>query len=185
MLEYHYPEILGQSYILNAPGFFKACWVIIKQWVNDLTASKVIFISRRRLPECLDEAEIHPDVGNKKDKLLVPGGDDELPPLPPLVVDKAAFHNKERCEVCNSSFSSFGVITGRTHCRKCYKSVCKKHHLLNPRLGEKLCLDCDKEVNALPPPPAEDEEEEAEATEGAEPTPVAAAAPVPPAKAEA
>lgn len=58
LLSKHYPERLGVCLILNAPAVFSGCWIIIKQWLNEVTASKVIFISSEG--ELMKH--VHPDI---------------------------------------------------------------------------------------------------------------------------
>ncbi|KFM75193.1 CRAL-TRIO domain-containing protein, partial [Stegodyphus mimosarum] len=45
LLSRHYPERLGVCIIMNAPVYFSGCWTIIKQWLDDNTANKVIFVN--------------------------------------------------------------------------------------------------------------------------------------------
>jgi len=44
LLSKHYPERLGVCIIYNAPTIFSSCWPIIKGWLNEVTASKVVFV---------------------------------------------------------------------------------------------------------------------------------------------
>lgn len=45
LLSRHYPERLGICIIYNAPTIFSSCWPIIRGWLNDVTASKVVFVN--------------------------------------------------------------------------------------------------------------------------------------------
>jgi hypothetical protein len=45
VLQLNYPEMLSTAYILNAPLIFSACWLVIKPWIDPVTAAKVKFIS--------------------------------------------------------------------------------------------------------------------------------------------
>ncbi|XP_078087672.1 uncharacterized protein LOC144505444 [Mustelus asterias] len=58
LLSNYYPERLGIWLIVNPPVLFSGCWVIIRSWLDENTAKKVIFISK---PEQLAEY-IRPEV---------------------------------------------------------------------------------------------------------------------------
>ncbi|XP_077984519.1 uncharacterized protein LOC144439126 [Glandiceps talaboti] len=45
LLTKYYPERLGVCLIINAPMMFWGCWQVIRPWLHDYTASKVIFIN--------------------------------------------------------------------------------------------------------------------------------------------
>ncbi|KAK9680756.1 CRAL/TRIO domain [Popillia japonica] len=45
LLSKHYPERLGVCLIINAPTLFAGCWSIIKGWLDENTASKVLFVN--------------------------------------------------------------------------------------------------------------------------------------------
>lgn len=45
VLQFNYPEILSVAYVLNAPYIFSACWLVIRPWLDPVTASKVQFIN--------------------------------------------------------------------------------------------------------------------------------------------
>lgn len=49
ILQTHYPEILGQAYIVNAPFIFRACWRIIRPWLDPVTAAKIQFVQADQL----------------------------------------------------------------------------------------------------------------------------------------
>ncbi|XP_054735557.1 uncharacterized protein LOC129242760 [Anastrepha obliqua] len=44
LLSKHYPERLGVCLIINAPGIFSTIWPAIRQWLDENTAKKVIFV---------------------------------------------------------------------------------------------------------------------------------------------
>ncbi|XP_014091739.1 uncharacterized protein [Bactrocera oleae] len=44
LLSKHYPERLGVCLIINAPGIFSTIWPVIRQWLDENTAKKVIFV---------------------------------------------------------------------------------------------------------------------------------------------
>ena len=48
LLNRYYPERLGVCIILNYPTLFSACWAAIRPWLNEVTASKVQFVSDRK-----------------------------------------------------------------------------------------------------------------------------------------
>lgn len=44
LLGKHYPERLGVCLIINAPGIFSTIWPVIRQWLDENTSKKVIFV---------------------------------------------------------------------------------------------------------------------------------------------
>ncbi|XP_013792784.1 CRAL-TRIO domain-containing protein C3H8.02-like, partial [Limulus polyphemus] len=58
LLSRHYPERLGICLIINAPAIFSGCWSIIKGWLHEVTASKVVFVNTEQ--DLLKY--IHPDI---------------------------------------------------------------------------------------------------------------------------
>ncbi|XP_076315381.1 uncharacterized protein LOC143227908 [Tachypleus tridentatus] len=58
LLSRHYPERLGVCLIINAPAIFSGCWSIIKGWLHEVTASKVVFVNTEQ--DLLKY--IHPDI---------------------------------------------------------------------------------------------------------------------------
>ena len=48
LLNRYYPERLGVCIILNYPTIFSGCWAAIRPWLNEVTASKVQFVSDRK-----------------------------------------------------------------------------------------------------------------------------------------
>jgi len=62
LLSKYYPERLGVCLIINAPMIFYGCWAVIRVWMNDVTASKVTFISNdKQLAEYLNPEDIPRD----------------------------------------------------------------------------------------------------------------------------
>ncbi|XP_064481632.1 uncharacterized protein LOC135394698 [Ornithodoros turicata] len=58
LLSKHYPERLGVCLVINSPSIFSGCWVVIRGWLDDVTARKVVFInSQEELVKY-----IHPDI---------------------------------------------------------------------------------------------------------------------------
>lgn len=55
---YNYPESLEVVHIINEPWIFKACWAIIRAWLDPVTAAKVNFIPQSNLIEYIDETQI-------------------------------------------------------------------------------------------------------------------------------
>jgi hypothetical protein len=62
ILGFNYPETLHRAVIVNAPFLFSACWVIIKPWLDPVTASKVSFIRIDQLKEHFSEDNIPADL---------------------------------------------------------------------------------------------------------------------------
>lgn len=58
VLGYNYPESLEVVHIINEPWIFKACWTIIRAWLDPVTAAKVNFIPQSTLTEYIDEEQI-------------------------------------------------------------------------------------------------------------------------------
>lgn len=55
LLTRYYPERLGICIIYNAPVLFQGCWPVIRHWLNEKTASKVVFVnSREAMSEYLE-----------------------------------------------------------------------------------------------------------------------------------
>ena len=44
LIQYYYPDSVGQMLILNAPWIFSGCWAIIKPWIDPAMESKIHFI---------------------------------------------------------------------------------------------------------------------------------------------
>merc|ERR1711965_710307 len=53
-LQDFYPETLDKCLIVDAPWVFRACWVIIKPWLDPVTASKVVFVKTNELSSHVD-----------------------------------------------------------------------------------------------------------------------------------
>ena len=53
-LQDFYPETLDKCLIVDAPWIFRACWVIIKPWLDPVTASKVAFVKTDELINHVD-----------------------------------------------------------------------------------------------------------------------------------
>jgi len=51
ILQFNYPDVLHHAIVVNAPFLFSACWVVIRPWLDPVTAAKVIFASFDQLPE--------------------------------------------------------------------------------------------------------------------------------------
>ncbi|EDO33346.1 predicted protein [Nematostella vectensis] len=47
LLSRRYPERLGVCLLINAPLIFSGCWSLIRLWINDVTANKIVFIRDR------------------------------------------------------------------------------------------------------------------------------------------
>ena len=57
ILQKNYPETLEHAYVCDAPFVFNACWVVIKPWLDPVTAAKVKFVSSSDLPDVFNEKE--------------------------------------------------------------------------------------------------------------------------------
>lgn len=68
ILQFNYPDVLGQAFIVNAPFIFWACWHAIKVWVDPVTVSKVIFCDQNQLREHVDEESVLPSIGSDEGK---------------------------------------------------------------------------------------------------------------------
>ena len=62
ILQYNYPETLHQALVVNAPVIFNACWMVIRPWLDPVTASKVTFCSREQLLTHVDKTQLPPDL---------------------------------------------------------------------------------------------------------------------------
>ncbi len=62
ILQFNYPETLGVAMVVAAPMLFSACWLIIRPWLDPVTASKVLFLNHSQLTTHVDAAMIHPDI---------------------------------------------------------------------------------------------------------------------------
>ena len=63
ILQYNYPEVLHQALVVNAPVIFNACWMVIRPWLDPVTASKVTFCSREQLlSNHVDKSQLPPDL---------------------------------------------------------------------------------------------------------------------------
>jgi hypothetical protein len=62
VLGYNYPESLEVVHIINEPWIFKACWAIIRAWLDPVTAAKVNFIPQTQLAEHIEESHIPEEI---------------------------------------------------------------------------------------------------------------------------
>ncbi|GAV52517.1 hypothetical protein ZYGR_0AG05080 [Zygosaccharomyces rouxii] len=66
--EAHYPECLGHLFIHKAPWFFQPIWNIVKNWLDPVVASKVIFTkSSKDLEDYFDESQLPEYLDGKND----------------------------------------------------------------------------------------------------------------------
>ena len=63
-LQFNYPETLKIALIVNAPMIFSACWMIIKAWLDPVTAAKVSFANVAQLEQHIDKDSIPLDITN-------------------------------------------------------------------------------------------------------------------------
>ena len=59
ILGFNYPETLQVAYVVNAPFIFWACWVIIKPWLDPITASKVKIVKKEELLNIISHDQLH------------------------------------------------------------------------------------------------------------------------------
>lgn len=62
ILQYNYPEVLQSALVVNAPFIFSACWMIIRPWLDPVTAGKVTFCSKDELGKYIDPSQMPPDM---------------------------------------------------------------------------------------------------------------------------
>jgi hypothetical protein len=65
ILQFNYPETLSVALVVSAPMLFSACWMIIRPWLDPVTAAKCTFLSTSQLTNHVDPAAIHPEVLGK------------------------------------------------------------------------------------------------------------------------
>ncbi|XP_025087454.1 CRAL-TRIO domain-containing protein C3H8.02-like [Pomacea canaliculata] len=62
ILSRNYPERLGACLIINSPLIFSGCWTVVRPWLNDVTASKVIFLAgEKELCQYINPDALPPD----------------------------------------------------------------------------------------------------------------------------
>lgn len=61
ILQYNYPEVLHVALIVNAPLIFSACWLIIRPWLDPVTAAKAMFVDKAKLGMYIDSSDLPPD----------------------------------------------------------------------------------------------------------------------------
>ena len=62
VMQYNYPDSLHAILIVNEPWIFKACWVIIRGWLDPVTAGKVNFIPLASLSDFVAEEQMPEDL---------------------------------------------------------------------------------------------------------------------------
>jgi hypothetical protein len=55
-------QLLGAAYFIKVPYIFRACFEVIKPWMDPVTASKVSFIQPNELLRHIDRSELSDDV---------------------------------------------------------------------------------------------------------------------------
>jgi hypothetical protein len=62
----NYPELMGQTFIINTGYFFSGIWSIVKGWLDPVTRKKIQIISgsgKKELLEIVDEDKLHVELG--------------------------------------------------------------------------------------------------------------------------
>jgi len=64
----HYPERLGDAFMIHEPWFFTMFWKVIHPLIDNQTASKIHFFSKHmeRILEFISEDELEIEYGGKK-----------------------------------------------------------------------------------------------------------------------
>lgn len=57
------PSFVGCFLILNAPGFFKVCWAIIKPWIPAYAIDRIHFVSPEQIVEFIAPGDLIRDMG--------------------------------------------------------------------------------------------------------------------------
>ena len=64
----NYPELMGQTFIINTGYFFSGIWSIVKGWLDPVTREKIKIISgsgKKELLEVIDEDKLPVELGGK------------------------------------------------------------------------------------------------------------------------
>jgi len=62
IIQFNYPETLYVCLVIDAPLVFRACWQIIKPWLDPVTQAKVIFIKRAQIGDYMDPSMVPADL---------------------------------------------------------------------------------------------------------------------------
>lgn len=62
ILQYNYPDTLEKILVINSPIIFKACWGIIKPWLDPVTVKKVEFIKKKKMTDYFPKENIPKDL---------------------------------------------------------------------------------------------------------------------------
>lgn len=66
ILQFNYPDTLHVALVINAPFIFSACWVIIRPWLDPVTAAKALFVKKEQLLEYFPAENIPEELSPKK-----------------------------------------------------------------------------------------------------------------------
>ena len=61
ILQFNYPEVLHTALVVNAPMIFSACWMVIRPWLDPVTAGKVQFVRKDEVSKYIDKKQMPPD----------------------------------------------------------------------------------------------------------------------------
>lgn len=73
MAQDYYPELLGKSFIVNAPWVFQGVWSIVKIWLDKKTTEKFVFASNNgkdQLAKCMDIRILPRSLGGENDQRI-------------------------------------------------------------------------------------------------------------------
>ena len=66
ILKYNYPETLSEALIFNPPWIFNAFWIIVRPWLDPVTASKIRFVHDKiTLQQYIEEDQLHSEISSK------------------------------------------------------------------------------------------------------------------------
>ena len=75
VMEDHYPEIMGVTYVINAPSIFTMIWGIVKKFFDERTRDKIHILGTDYLPTLLktiDKSQIPVELGGTSTQMKYP-----------------------------------------------------------------------------------------------------------------
>ena len=67
MLQNHFPDSMGVCLILNSPWLFRACWSILKGWIDPASQDKIIFANLNDVKNYIDVDQLPKCYGGNED----------------------------------------------------------------------------------------------------------------------